>query len=85
MKIQQTFIRRWPTLSDIETIIPAEDEDYAKTHVFEFGEPNTCVIKELWVDANRNIFLRSNDSQLICVPKEIRKLIAARIKEATFE
>jgi hypothetical protein len=65
--------------------VPGETEEYAKTHVFNISEPNTCVIKELWADPNKNIFLRSNDGQIICIPREIKKLVALRIKEATFE
>ncbi len=69
----------------VELDIP-EDRDYSAAYNFSLPE-SPCVIKSLFADSvepqKPSIWIISNDGQKICIPFQIRKLVAKLIKETT--
>lgn len=66
-----------------ESKIKREDVEYSDEFIYE--TTGACTIKSLWVDHENSLWIESNDNQKIVIPREIRNLIAKRIKETNFK
>ena len=65
-----------------ETTHLPEDEDYAREYLYATDSPIT--IARAWADAEGGFWIESNDGQHISIPFGLRRLVAKRVKEATF-
>lgn len=62
------------------------DPDYAVPHLFKTDGPHTIASLHVDLDmlGHHGVWIESNDGQLIKIPEELRKLVAKRLREATY-
>lgn len=61
--------------------LPPEEEF---CRVYRYRTTGDSTVAALWVDAMGGVWLESNDGQKVVVPAEVRKLLAKRLRDATF-
>lgn len=66
-----------------EERIRRDDPDYAQEFRYE-GGAGPCGLRALWVDAHGGCWLESEDGQRVVIPPAIRRLVAGRVREATY-
>lgn len=59
-----------------------EDEDFAMG--FKYDTTGACTVAQVWVDVEGGCWLESNDGQRVVIPKDIRSLIAKRVRDLRF-
>jgi hypothetical protein len=67
-----------------ETLEPSEEEGYSQTFVYDTD--GACTVKRLWVDETpaHGVWLESVDGQRVKVPECLRKLVAKRVRDASY-
>lgn len=66
-----------------ETTHRPQDPDYPVEYKFD-GATGACTVRSVWIDKFGGAWLESVDGQHVVIPPEVRRLVAKRIKEATF-
>jgi hypothetical protein len=63
-----------------ETLVNSNDGDFPRMYEYEESNTAPCLVRRLWVDAFDGLWVESCDGQRVVIPKDIRKLVAKRMK-----